>query len=126
MKKIAIWTFAGLLVVAFVAPAAGAEKNQDLKVIKRAVRENPEYKSGREVTRFNLEIRDSRAHQETVRITFPLAVLDFLLNCADKDEVRCGDRDIDIRGLFEELKKAGPMSLIEIQDGRGRLKVWLD
>ncbi|MDP2915554.1 MAG: hypothetical protein Q8O91_08895 [Candidatus Aminicenantes bacterium] len=126
MKKIARWTFAGLLVVAFAAPAAGAEKGQDLKVIKKAVRENPGYRSGREVTRFNLEVRDARAHKETVRITLPLAVFDFVLKCAANDRLRFDDCDIDIRGLFEELKKAGPMSLIEIQDGHSSFKVWLD
>ncbi len=126
MKKIAIWTLAGLLVVAFVSPAAGAEKRQDLKVIKKAVRENPNYRPGREVTRFNLEIRDTRAHREKVRITLPLALFDLVLKCADNERLRLDDCDVDIRELFEEMKKAGPMALIEIQDRRGSLRIWLD
>ena len=126
MKKIAIWTFVGLLVVVFAAPAAGAEKGQDLKVIKKAVRENPSYRPGREVTRFNLEIRDTRAHREKVRITLPLALFDLVLKCADNERLRLDDCDVDIRELFEEMKKAGPTALLEIEDRHGSIKIWLD
>ena len=41
MKKAGIWILAGLLAVAFAVPlAASADNRQDLKVIKRAIREH--------------------------------------------------------------------------------------
>ena len=126
MKKIAIWTFAGILFVSFAAPAAGAFQQRDLKIIKKAVRENPSYRSGREVTRFNLEIRETRGHREKVRITLPLALFDLLLRCADNEHLQIEDCDVDIRELFEEMKKAGPTALLEIEDRHGSIKIWLD
>jgi len=126
MKKIAIWMLAGLLVVAFAAPAAGSDNRQDLKVIKKAVKENPSFRPGREVTRFNLEIRDRRGHKDKVRITVPLALFDLISLCADDERIRFEDSDIDFKELLRELKKAGPGMLLEIQDGHGSFKIWLD
>ncbi len=34
--------------------------------------------------------------------------------------------DVDLKALFAELKKAGPMALIEIVDEGALIKVWLE
>ncbi len=37
-----------------------------------------------------------------------------------------GECDIDLKALFAELKKVGPMALIEIEDEGALIKVWLE
>jgi len=126
MKKTAAWILAGLLALTFIVPAAAADNRQDLKVIKRAIRENPDYRAGREATRFNLEIKERGFHRDKFRLTVPLALFDLFFLCAGEERIRLEDCGIDIRALYEELRKAGPGVLLEIQDGRGSFKVWLD
>jgi len=126
MKRIAIWALAGLLAVTFVVPAAASDNRQDLKVIKRAIRENPDYRAGREATRFNLEIKERGFHRDKLRLTVPLALFDLFFLCADNERVRLDDCEVDVRALYEELRKAGPGVLLELQGNHGSLKVWLD
>ena len=37
-----------------------------------------------------------------------------------------GKSNIDLKALFAELKKVGPMALIEIMDEGALIKVWLE
>jgi len=128
MKKIIGWTLAGLMLVAFTAPVAKAEKRDDLQAIKKAVKENPAYEAGKEAMWFKVLVTDAKTNKEKVKITLPISIVEAFLRCADDKHVRMHrhDRDIDVAALFAELKKAGPMALIEVSEKDEIVKVWLE
>ena len=128
MKKIAVGTIVALLLIVCVAPLARAERKADFQAIKKAVMENPAYEPGKQVKWFKLLVTDARTKEEKVRITLPIAILDIVFKCVDEKHFRIDreDCDIDVAALFAELKKAGPMSIIEIQDHHEIVKIWFE
>jgi len=128
MKKFAIWTLAVFMLGCFAAPMVKAEKKDDLQAIKKAVKENPAYEAGKDVKWFKVLVTDAKTNKDKVRITLPIAIVEAFLRCADNKHIRMNrkDCDIDIGALFAELKKVGPMSLIEVMDEDEIVKVWLE
>jgi hypothetical protein len=128
MKKIAVWTLAVFMLGCFAAPVVKAEKKDDLQAIKKAVKENPAYEAGKDVKWFKVLVTDAKTNKDKVRITLPIAIVEAFLRCADNKHIRMNrkDCDIDIGALFAELKKVGPMSLIEVMDEDEIVKVWLE
>jgi hypothetical protein len=128
MKKTTLAALA-ILAVAFVAvPTLRAGHGNDFQAIQKAVKQNPSYEKGKEVTLFKLLITDTKSGKEEVRITLPISLVEALINCADGKHMRFHDEgcDIDLKALWADLKKAGPMSLIEIKDEDALIKVWLE
>ena len=118
-----------ILAVAFVAaPALRAGNGNDFQAIQKAVKQNPSYEKGREVTLFKVLVTDARTGRETVRITLPISMVEALFNCVDGKQMHFHDEGchVDLKALFADLKKAGPMSLIEIKDEDALIKVWLE
>jgi hypothetical protein len=128
MKKISVWTTVALLLIVCAAPLARAERKDDLRAIKKAVMENPAYEPGKQVKWFKLLVTDARTKEEKVRLSLPIAILDIVFKCVDDKHFRFDrqDCDIDVAALFAELKKAGPMSLIEVQDKHEIVKIWFE
>jgi len=113
-------------------PAAAANRN-DFKVIQAAVKKspNPEYVEGREVRWFKVLITDSKSSAAKVKLTLPVALIELILSCDETRHVRINDDkhgrcEVDLKALWMELKKAGPMSIVEIEDDGAVVKVWLE
>jgi len=128
MKKFAVWTLAVFMLGCFAAPVVKVEKKDDLQAIKKAVKENPAYEAGKDVKWFKVLVTDAKTNKDKVRITLPIAIVEAFLRVADNKHIRMNreDCDIDIEALFAELKKVGPMSLIEVMDKDEIVKVWLE
>jgi hypothetical protein len=128
MKKailIVLFTFC----VAFLSGTIGlAKTNDDLQTIKKAVKENPAYEPGKEVKWFKVLVTDAKTNKDRVKITLPLALVEAFVRCADDKHLRIHDHncDIDFDELLTELKKVGPMSLIEVYEDDELVKVWLE
>ena len=113
-------------------PPPAANRN-DFKVIQSAVKKspNPEYVEGREVRWFKVLITDSKSSEAKVKLTLPVALIELILSCDDTRHVKINDGkygrcEVDLKALWTELKKAGPMSIIEIEDDGAVVKVWLE
>jgi hypothetical protein len=128
MKKVAIAVFIALALSALTANPLLADKKDDFQVIKKAVKENPNYEEGKEVKWFKVLVTDTRTNKDRVRITLPISIVELLLNCSYEKHFRFYEKkcDIDFRELFTELKKLGPMVLIEVFDEDEIVKVWLE
>ena len=128
MKKLAVLTVVivvlGLALVGF----ARAESRDDIQAIKKAVKENPNYEPGKEVKWFKVLVTDNKAGKDKVRITLPLSIVEAFVKCADNDHVKLdhGRTDIDFGQLLVELKKVGPMAIIEVFEEDETVKVWLE
>ncbi|MGZ5513959.1 MAG: hypothetical protein ACXW2O_02485 [Candidatus Aminicenantales bacterium] len=132
MKKTTIVILALFAIIALAAPAVAANRN-DFKVIQSAVKKspNPEYVEGREVRWFKVLITDSKSSEAKVKLTLPVALIELILSCDDTRHVKINDDkygrcEVDLKALWTELKKAGPMSIIEIEDDGAVVKVWLE
>jgi len=127
VKKTIIAFIAILAVTVLAAPVIAANGN-DFKTIQKAVKQNPAYEEGKEVRWFKVLITDCKSNEAKVKVTLPIALIELILSSDAArhvriDEDRC---EVDLKALWMELKKAGPMALIEIQDGGALIKVWLE
>lgn len=128
MKKAAILV---LVIFAFsfvAADVALAKKNNDLQAIKKAVKKNPKYEEGKEVKWFKVLVTDARTKKDKVKVTLPISLLEIVLKCSSDKHWRFhrDDCDIDFKELFTELKKLGPMVLIEVHEDDEIVKIWLE
>ena len=100
----------------------------DYQVIKRAVKENPNYKPGKEAKWFKVLVTDSKTNKVQVKVTLPISVVEIFLQCADDKRLRIDhdDCEIDLKEVFKELKELGPMALIEVCQEDETVKIWLE
>jgi hypothetical protein len=105
-----------------------AEDSHDIQVIKKAVKKNLSYKPGQEVKWFKLLITDNRTRKAKLRMKLPVALIEYFLKCAEDKHMRItrSDCEVDLKSLFQDLKKLGPMSVLEIYDEGVTLKVWFE
>jgi len=128
MKKIAILVMSVFVLSVLGAAKFHTERNDEIRAIKKAVKENPSFKSGKEVRCLKVLVTDTRLKTEKVKITIPLSLVELFTGCAHGKHVKidCDEYDIDLKELLSELKHLGPGSLIEISDDDGILKIWLE
>jgi hypothetical protein len=128
MKRTTIAIVAALAVCLLATPVLRAERGNDFQAIQKAVKQNPAYEVGKEVRWFKVLITDTKSGKDKLRITLPISVVELLVNCADEKHMNFKDEGcgVDFKALFAELKKVGPMALIEIMDDDALIKVWLE
>ena len=70
---------------------------------------------------------DKNGEHEKVKITLPISLVEIMMNaCPEKEFNIDHDCDIDIRKVWNELKKAGPQSLVEVEDHGETVKIWFE
>lgn len=128
MKKLALVILAAMCLGVLAAPVPAAAKDNDFKVIQKAVKRNPAYERGREARYLKILIVDLEHRDERVSVTLPLSLIELILGCADSRHFEVGDGGcrIDLKALYKDLKKAGPARLIELRGEDGLIKIWLE
>ncbi len=128
MKKLVVLSLAVVLLTGWAGSLAAAGTQNDFQAVKKAVKENPVYESGKEVKWFKVLVTDAKTNKDKVRITLPISLVELFVKHAENKHVRMNrrDLDIDIGELFAELKKLGPMALIEVFEEDEIVKVWLE
>ncbi len=128
MKKVMVIAtlLVSLLLLATILVAAGDK--DDYQVIKKAVQETSKVEPAKEVKWFKVLVTDTGTGKEKVKITMPIALVEIFARCADNKEVKLG-RDgctLNLQDLLAELKKVGPLAIIEINEEDETVKVWLE
>jgi hypothetical protein len=116
------------LVVFVLAAALFAAAADDYKVIKNAVRSSETSAAGRAgVQWFKILVTDKAGNNEKVKISLPISVVEMMISACpeEKFQVEHGCR-IDIRKIWNELKKAGPLALVEVEDHGETVKIWFE
>lgn len=130
MKKIAVLVLILFVFVVLLPSLLLADSRDDIQAIKKAVKENPDYKAGEEVKWFKVLITDNDTGKAKVKVTLPIAVVEAILECSHNEHMRIHHDycDIDLGELFKELRKYGPMVFIEISDDDEdvTIKVWVE
>ncbi len=125
---LAVAVVVALAAILAAAPSRPAGPQNDFQAIKKAVKDNPAFEAGKEVKWFKVLVTDAKTNKDRVRITLPLALVEIVVRHTEGKHLKLGDshRDIDLGALFAELKKLGPMALIEIFEDDEIVKIWLE
>ena len=129
MKKIILLVLTAFVMSLVPVITATAEDKDALQAIKHAVKKNPHYEEGREIMWFKLLVIDENTKETKVKLNLPIAVVEMFLMACDDDDLEIEDnlgREIDIKKMFLELKKAGPTALLEVRDKGEVVKIWLE
>ena len=129
MKKAVIIVLILFVFAVFLPSLLLADVNDDIQTVKKAVKKNPDYTPGQKVQWFKVLITDNDTGKAKVKITLPISVVEAILKCSHDKHFDIGeDCDIDLKELFADLKKHGPMVFIEIQDEDEdvTIKVWVE
>jgi len=105
-----------------------AGSDEDIQAIKKAVKKNPGFDEGKEVKWFKVLITDNKTNKEKVKVTLPMSLVEVFIRCSQQKNLRIDrdDYDINLKELFVELKKLGPMALIEVYEEDETVKIWLE
>ena len=126
MKKLAAIAAAAALLICLASPVLAGGNEDDLKVIKRAVKGGPDDGPGKSVKWFKVLITDRRSGSDTVRITLPISIAKILANCTKDKHLHTCKADVDIAAALRDLEDLSPMTLLEIVDDEATIKVWLE
>jgi hypothetical protein len=128
MKKAAILVLVVFALTVVLASFLLAEINNDYQVVKKAVKENPNYKPGKEAKWFKLLVTNNETKKDKVRITLPIKVIELFLEHSHHKHIKYShdECDIDLREIFLELKKLGPQVIIEVFEDGETIKIWLE
>lgn len=125
-KRIAVLSVC--LMVFVLAATLAAAAADDYKVIKNAVSGPAASKAGQKSLQwFKILVTGKDGAQEKVKITLPVSLVEMMLSaCPEKKfnvEHGC---EIDIQRIWNDLKAAGPLSLVEVEDHGETVKIWLE
>lgn len=125
MKKILAIAATLFIAVLLTVNFAESQSSTDYKVIKNAVKKNGE--TGKDLI-FHLTVKDNE-DGDSVVIEMPFNVVEYLVeSCKDADIHLEGKKAFKLRDVFDKLKKAGPMTIIEINEfeNDNTIKIWLE
>jgi hypothetical protein len=131
MRRTAIVVLAVFALGALAGPAPAA-RSKEFRVIQNAVKQDPaaerEKGHGREIRWFKVLIRDDGPDGGELRLSLPVALIEFVLTGGDGHHFKVHDDhcEIDLPAVWKALKKAGPHALVEIRDDGAVFKIWLE
>lgn len=127
MKKVIMITTLLLAALMFTGLLFGAGDRDDYQVIKKAVQDGPRVEPVKEVKWFKVLVTDTKTGKEKVRITMPIALVEIFARCAENKQVKMGNNcSLNLEQLLAELKKAGPLAIVEVNEEDEIVKVWLE
>jgi hypothetical protein len=131
MRRNNVKRYAALVVVAVVlaylaAPVLAGGDEDDLRVIKKAVKGGHACEPGRAVKWFKVLITDNKSGTDIVKVTLPISLAKLFARCAKGKHLHMDKADVDIAAALKDLKEMGPMTLIKIVDDDATVKIWLE
>lgn len=128
MKKLLLITALLLGILFLTSVLLPAVDKDDYQVIKKAVQDTGKVETAKEVKWFKVLVTDTRTGKEKVKITMPIALVEIFARCADSKEVKLGQEGctLNLTELLAELKKVGPLAIIEVNEEDETVKVWLE
>jgi hypothetical protein len=117
-----------LLVVLALAAGLYAGRDDDYKVIKNAVQRAADAGGGRQQARWlKIEVKGRNGAGENVKLTLPVSLMEIIIRaCPEKRFSVEHGCEIDIQRVWNDLKAAGPLALVEVEDHGETVKIWLE
>ena len=127
MKRWAALAAAVLVSVYLAAPVLAGGHEDDLQVIKKAVKGGHHAcEPGRAVKWFKVLITDNKSGTDIVKVTLPISMAKLFTHCAKDKHLHMDKADIDIAAALKDLREMSPMTLVEIVDDDATVKIWLE
>lgn len=123
MKRKVLIVFLVVLFFGSSATSLFGDASDDYKVIKNAVAKK---KAGKDLGFFKILVVDNRSKKVRVRITIPVSLIDLIAGCSNDPFEIDGHCRIDLKKILKALRKAGPLSLIEVNDEDETVKIWFE
>jgi len=129
-KRIAVLSVGvAVFLIAFVM-AAGLFANpaDDYKVIKNAVKNAKGSGAGQgDAHWLKIVVSGKDGKKENVKISLPLSLVEMMINACPEEKFKFEHGcQVDIRKIWDELKKAGPQVLIEVEGHGETVKIWFE
>jgi hypothetical protein len=122
MKKLILVIFIISTLVIGTMPAFGNSAD-DYKVIKKASKSK---KNSGDITWFRLEIIEKTGQKSKVKIKLPISIVETLADCTE-GKVNLEDNcKVDLKRVLADLKKHGPMTLVEIESDDANIRIWFE
>lgn len=122
MKKLVLIIFIISTLVVGTMPAFG-DSAEDYKVIKKASKNK---KNSDEITWFRVEIVEKTGKKGRVKIKLPISLVETLADCTE-GKINLEDKcKFDLKRVLADLKKHGPMTLVEIESDDADIRVWFE
>lgn len=118
-----------VLLVALLAVTAAlglfATAADDYKIVKNALH-NPA--KGGAAQWFKIVVTGKNGKADNVKVTLPVSLVEIMMNATPERDLRIdGDCHVDLKRVWNDLKAAGPMSLVEVETEDGEtVKIWLE
>jgi len=127
MKNLGIKMLVAVLVLSsLLSVNSFAKANDDYKVIKKSSKKS-ELKSNGDVTWFKILVTNTKTGKVKVKVTIPIGIVEALTSACPSGKMKFGGTDdIDFHKVLKELKKVGPMALIEVYEEDETVKIWLE
>jgi hypothetical protein len=62
-----------------------------------------------------------------VKISLPISLVEMMINACPEEKFKVDNGcQIDIKKIWNELKKSGPLALVEVEDHGETVKIWLE
>jgi hypothetical protein len=119
----------GICLIVFVfATSLFAASADDYKVIKNAVKIQEASRAGQKSPQwFKILVTGKSGDQEKVKITIPISLVELMLKACPEKKFHVDDGcQIDIQKVWNELKAAGPLALVEVEDRDETVKIWFE
>ena len=123
MKGKILAIFIVILFVWFSLPSLFGDSADDYKVIKKAIKGK---KASGDPSFFKILVVDNVTNKIKVRITLPISLIDLIAECSNESFVIDGHCRINLKRILKALKKAGPFSLVEVNDEDETVKIWFE
>jgi hypothetical protein len=116
------------LVVFVLASALFAAAADDYRIIKNAVKSSEISASGQKsVQWFKILVTDKAGDKEKVKISLPISLVEMMISACPEEKFKVDNGcQIDIKKIWNELKKAGPLALVEVEDHGETVKIWFE
>jgi hypothetical protein len=124
MKKWTAWAGVLAFAISLAAPVLAAGNEDDLTVIKRAVRGGPSCERGQTVKWFKVRITDNASRKDVVKVNLPIFVAGPWGHGSKDKHRHCGNGEA--KSAIRKLKKIGSLTLLEICGDDAKIKVWLE
>jgi hypothetical protein len=122
MKKLVLIIFIILTLMVSTIPVSG-ESAEDYKVIKQAAADK---KDAGNVAWFRLEVTEKTGKKDKVKIKLPISLVETLADCTEGEINLDKNCKVNLKKILSDLKKNGPMTILEIESEEADVRIWFE
>jgi len=126
MKRTIILMILLALTLLYWGSPASADATADYQAIKKAESVRGDESLSKNVSFLRIEVFDKKAKKVTVTLKLPFSLVEILADSTNGD-IKIEDKcNINLKKIVQDLKKSGPMTLLEVDEEDEHVKIWFE